>query len=125
MIWNTVCIIEDEPLTLQLYIDYINELGINAKGYTRASQYFDEFSQFETNSILILDLCLPEMDGIEVMIQLKQMVNPPPIILVSGFDADILRAAEQLGKKQKLNILSSIRKPVKSEELQELLKVAS
>ena len=120
MKWNTVYIIEDEPKLLQLYMSIIKELGIHAKGYTRASQFFDKFNQDKENSILILDLCVPEMDGIEVMIQLRKMVNPPSVILVSGFDTELLHSAEHFGEKLKLNILPSLTKPIRTEELLEL-----
>ncbi len=50
--------------------------GLNAQGIDRASRFFEQITVFETGPVLVLDLQMPEMDGIEVMWRLAQMTDP-------------------------------------------------
>ncbi len=117
----TVYLIDDEPELLELLSDVVELAGLNARGYTRASMFFEQVTTFEPNSILVLDLHMPEMDGIEVMRRLAQMKNPPALILISGHDIGVLYAAEKLGRAQNLKIIASLGKPVTIGHFRQLL----
>ncbi|MCP4042347.1 MAG: response regulator, partial [Gammaproteobacteria bacterium] len=94
----TVYLIDDEPELLVLLSDVVELAGLNARGYTQASRFFEQVPVFESDSILVLDLQMPEMDGIEVMRRLAQMTDAPSLILISGQDLGVLHAAEKLGR---------------------------
>ncbi|NOR52228.1 MAG: response regulator [Gammaproteobacteria bacterium] len=117
----TVYLIDDEPELLDLLAEVAEESGLRAQSYTRASRFFEQVTQFETNSILVLDLCIPEMDGIEVMGKLAQMENPPALLLISGREAGLLHSAEKLGRARNLSIIGSLTKPMIIGEFQEML----
>ncbi len=117
----TVYLIDDESELVKLLSDAVELVGLNARGYTRASRFFEQTTLFEPDSILVLDLHMPEMDGIEVMRRLTRMDDPPTLILISGHDAGVLHAAEKLGKAHNLEILASLGKPVSIHRFQQLL----
>jgi len=117
----TVYLIDDEPELVELLSDVVEMAGLLAKGYTRASQFFEEVTLFETGSILVLDLHMPEMDGIEVMRRLAKMNAPPALILISGTDSGVLHSAEKLGRAHSLDIIASINKPVAIDQFQHKL----
>jgi len=117
----TVYIIDDEPEIVELLSDVVEQAGLNVQGYTRASQFFKEVTLHNPDDILLLDLNLPEIDGIEVMRQLSKQDIQPALILISGTDKGLLAAAEKLGNAHNLKILSALSKPINNEVLLELL----
>ena len=62
--------------------------------------------------LLVLDLHMPEMDGIEVIRAIAEQGCNITLILVSGFDARVLHSAEQLAKAHYLKVAASLTKPV-------------
>ncbi len=121
MTQTTVYLIDDEPELLELLSEVVTMVGLNAKGFTRAIQFFEQVIKFELASILVLDLNMPEMDGIEVMRRLATMPSAPALILMSGHDTGVLHSAEKLGRAHNLDIIASLCKPVALDEFQRLL----
>ncbi|MCP4042747.1 MAG: EAL domain-containing protein, partial [Gammaproteobacteria bacterium] len=116
-----IYLIDDEPELLGMLSGAVKQAGLNAQGFTQASRFFEQIKVFEDDSILVLDLHMPEMDGIQVMRRLAQMAAPPALILISGQDIGVLRAAEKLGQAHNLEILASIPKPVPIERFRQLI----
>ena len=71
--------------------------------------------------LILLDLNMPDMDGVEVIRQLGARGFAGALVLLSGEDATTLRAAETLARAHKLRILGSQSKPVAQEALAQLL----
>ncbi len=62
--------------------------------------------------ILLLDLQMPDIDGVEVIRELAQDNKNSPLILMSGCDEAVLHSSSQLAKEYGLNVVSSITKPI-------------
>ena len=118
---KTVYLIDDEPDLLNLLGEMVTLTKLKAHKYTQANHFFEEITEFECDSILVLDLNMPEMDGIEVMRRLATMTAPPALILVSGHDQGVLHSAEKLGRAHNLEIIASLSKPVSLDEFKGLL----
>jgi EAL domain-containing protein (putative c-di-GMP-specific phosphodiesterase class I) len=116
----TVYLLDDEAALVELHCEVAEMAGFNAQGYIRASHFFEQVVEFETGSIMVLDLHMPEMDGIEVMRRLAQMPNSPALILISGHDAGVLRSAEKLCHAHGLEVIASLRKPLPVDTLLQL-----
>lgn len=108
---QTIYIIDDERQTADLMAEYALLLGYQAKTYTEAVKFFEETDPYTEGSLIILDLIMPEMDGIEVMRKMVKTGNILPLILVSGYDNSVLHSAEQLAKAHSLEIIATIAKP--------------
>jgi len=121
MMQKTVYLLDDEPELVELLCDLVEISGLQPQGYTRASELFKQVTVFSPDSILVLDLHMPEMDGIEVMRRLATMDDPPALILISGTDSGVLHAAEKLGRAHDLEIVASLSKPIPIDRFQELL----
>ena len=65
----------------------------------------------------MLDLNMPEMDGIEFVRHLVGLHYQGSLILVSGEDERMLRTAEKLVRAHNIPILGYLHKPVKPEAL--------
>ncbi len=116
----TIYLLDDEEALVELHSEIAELAGFNAQGYTRAIQFFEQVVDFETGSVMVLDLHMPEMDGIEVMRRLAQMSNTPALILISGHDAGVLRSAEKLCRAHGLEVIGSFRKPMSLDTLLQL-----
>jgi len=119
---TTVYLLDDEPELLELLGDAVELTGLVSKRFTRANRFFEEVSEFSSQSILVLDLNMPEMDGIEVMRRLAVMDVSPSLILMSGHDISVLHSAEKLGYAHNLDIIATLSKPISLEQFQQLLR---
>ena len=73
--------------------------------------------------LLVLDLNMPEMDGIEVIRKIAEKKYNITLILVSGFDARVLHSAQQLAEAHFLNVAASLTKPVPINEFVKVLNI--
>lgn len=118
-----ILVVDDEPFLLNLHARILNNLGYTSvKTYDSAFQALEAFDISSVPPDLILmDLNMPEMDGVEFMRSLVKCDYSGSIILVSGEDERILQSAEKLVQAHQLTVLGHLRKPVKPETLSALL----
>ena len=118
---QTIYIIDDDKQTVGLLAEYAKLLGYQASTYTMAESFFDEADAILDNSIIILDLNMPGMDGIEVMRRMVKIHIKLPLILISGYDSGVLHSAEQLAKAYSLDIIATIAKPFKYNDFKNII----
>ncbi|RLA02111.1 MAG: hypothetical protein DRQ47_07220, partial [Gammaproteobacteria bacterium] len=82
--------------------------------------FFKE-SKFNDDSIIILDLNMPIMDGIEVIRKLSNNNSKASLILMSGYDMGVLHSAEKLACAHGLEIMTSVMKPIQLDKLLSVL----
>src|SRR4029077_17565618 len=70
--------------------------------------------------VLVCDLNMPGMDGIELLRHLAGLPDAPALAMVSG-DDHILRIAAELGRAHRLRVLGTIPKPATPTALSEVL----
>lgn len=118
----SVYLLDDEPAQVDLLSEFVELSGMKAQGYTHASQFFEQISTKTDCDILVLDLQMPEMDGIEVMRRLNEIHVKPALILISGHDTGVLNSAEKLGRAHDFEIIASMNKPLNMAQFQTLIK---
>jgi EAL domain-containing protein (putative c-di-GMP-specific phosphodiesterase class I) len=72
-------------------------------------------------SVIVLDLKIPGMDGIELLRALAADKCAAHVVLASGSDVKILESAHQLGRERGLNMSGMLRKPAHVDTVRELL----
>jgi EAL domain-containing protein (putative c-di-GMP-specific phosphodiesterase class I)/FixJ family two-component response regulator len=107
-----IYLLDDDPDMLALLDDMVDCIGLQAECFSRANHFFDVVGNLQQPSLMVLDLNMPEMDGVEVMRRLSTMQMPPALILVSGHDLSVLHAAVKLGRAHNLTIIDSLVKPI-------------
>ncbi len=71
-------------------------------------------------SLIVLDLNMPGVDGIEVIRFLAANKSQASLVISSGSDKAILRSAEELAKAHGLDVIGVLKKPVRLAELKRL-----
>ena len=118
-----IMIVDDEPSILDLTQRHLEKMGYCNIISCQSGQLALEKYQVNTVSfdIIISDLNMPEMNGVELLRHLSEEGYCGGIILLSGEDQRILEVAKELAKARNLNVLGYISKPFKREALELLL----
>lgn len=116
---ESLIVIDDDQQFAMLLGEVALSAGYEAVICTNAREYFEKE---QSHSIMVLDLNMPEMDGVEVIRRLGDIGQSINLILVSGYDTGVLHSAEKLAEEHNLNIIGSLTKPLKISKFIELLK---
>lgn len=116
-----ILVIDDEALctrTLTAMLAHLgpHEIQCAANGDQAlaiiANQSFD---------LILCDLRMPGRDGVETLRLLAEVQVKSGIVLLSGSDPRLLRAAQELGRTRGLLMLGTLTKPIALHDLEELL----
>ena len=114
-----ILVVDDEPFMLKLHLRLLANLGYTAatpcEGAAQALETMDLADK--PPDLILLDLNMPEIDGVEFLRYLVKRDYPGSLILVSGEDERVLQAAEKLVLAHHITSLGHLRKPVKPEML--------
>jgi len=116
---NSVFIVDDDTLTCNLLNTIVEPIFGNIKTFQHPREFLA--LTFNTQDIIILDLMMPDMDGIEVIRHLAEHKSPASLILVSGYDSGVLHSAETLAVSCGLNVINTFTKPINTKVLTCLL----
>lgn len=121
---NNILVVDDDPTQLVLLSGYFTGLG--CKHIFEASSAQDALSIVQNNkdqiSLIVSDLMMPDMDGIEMMRSLKDEAFSGSIALVSSLDWSVINSARKLGELHELKVIGACRKPLKKIELDAVFK---
>ena len=118
-----ILILDDEPFMLKLLGRMLANLGftqVTCCDSGRAALASLDSSN-KPPDVILLDLNMPEMDGLEFVRHLVERLYGGSLILVSGEDERMLQAAGKLVRAHKISLLGHLRKPVRPEALSALL----
>jgi EAL domain-containing protein (putative c-di-GMP-specific phosphodiesterase class I) len=118
-----ILVVDDEAFILNLSVRILNNLGCkNIETANNGAVALDLIDKSDKSfDIIICDLNMPEMDGIEFMRHASGKDFTGGMILLSGEDERMLETAKDLAKAHKLNILGVIPKPLKPDTIKDLL----
>lgn len=118
-----ILVVDDDSFILSLAVRVLHQQGYDkVDTASNGKEAIEKLASSELPfDIVICDLNMPEMNGVDFMRHAKEMDYTGGIILLSGEDHRILDMAIEMGKAQNLNVLGSIFKPVSPPALEELL----
>lgn len=117
-------ILDDDPLTCNTIAAIARMAGLTVK-YTSDPQKFFEITQAWQPDFLAIDLIMPQMDGVQVMVELANQQCRAKIFITSGVGSRVLEAAGRAAGEHGLNICGVLPKPFTPTELRSLLESPS
>ena len=116
-----VLIVDDEPPARarlrDLIADCAAELDLEVVGEASTGRAAVDLLASTPADVILLDIRMPEMDGIELAQHVQKLVPPPAIIFTTAYDAYAIRAFE-------VHAVDYLLKPIRTARLLEALKRA-
>lgn len=119
-----VLILDDDKFMLEFVSHLFRELGVGEVLVAedgKAGLYVLS-AQIDPIDLLLCDVEMPGMDGIEFLRNIADQKYTGKIVLFSGVDADLLKAIERLAIVRGLDVIGILSKPVTIESLTVVLK---
>jgi len=112
-------VVDDEQDMLDYITDVIEDLDYDVISLSDSNLFSTIFSP--EIDILILDLFMPGIDGIELLRLIPNVNQHVTVVFMSGKDTSILHSAEQLAIEQGISVLGTLQKPFSPEDLEQVL----
>ncbi len=119
-------VVEDHDFQRSIAVSQLRQLG--AEGVLEASDGADalaklrpDFAQRGAVDVMVCDLDMPGMDGVELIrhVATEQLVRS--LILLSGLDTTLISSVENMARAHGIPVLGIIEKPVSLQKLSNLL----
>jgi DNA-binding NtrC family response regulator len=116
-----VLIIDDDAGFIHVVGAIARQLGMEVRTLNDPLGATQVFSDYRPD-VLMLDMIMPEKDGIDVLNEILSIGIPVQIVLTSGFGDTYLRLAESVAQYHGIKRVDILKKPFRRDELIELLK---
>ncbi len=113
-------VVDDEPQITTLVADVGEIAGFETRVANTAAE-FKEIIATTNPTVIVMDIVMPDMDGIELLQWLADRGCVAPIVLISGFDPLYLRTARMIGTANGLQFVEPLAKPIRIAQLQAVL----
>ncbi len=117
---NRLLIIDAEPEKCEFLAAAANRLGFDVDIARDAADVITALRQFRPTAVL-LDLQVPGSDGIEILRLLADQESDATVLVVGGDEPRVREAAVRLGTAKGLNMAGALPKPLRLQELQNVL----
>ena len=108
-----ILVLDDEPFMLKLLAHLLHEIGFHR--VTTSDNGAEALQALASGGhamdLVLLDLNMPDMDGVEFVRALVERGYGGSLILVSGEDERVLHMAEKLVQAHQVNVLGHLSKP--------------
>src|SRR5262245_49102870 len=113
---NTVLVVDDDPEGREQLMLVLETLGYRAEGAASGEEALARLAHEDGPDAVLLDVMMPDVDGLEILKRYRARGGRAPVIMVSGIDkAGTVMTAIRLGATDYLT------KPYDGDELRDLL----
>lgn len=117
-------VIEDQTVQRKIAVRMLRNMGVEA--VEEAEDGFQALTLLTGRAmgpdVIVSDLRMPGMDGIEFLRELGQARPTTSIVLASGLESALLGAAEAVARAEGLDVLGTLEKPLTPEKLDQVLR---
>lgn len=112
---KTIAIVDDNAEFALLLRQFLSSKGYETTVFLSSAEFLNQdATHFD---VVLLDLFMPDPNGITVIRQLATSAYAGGVVLMSGEDHAVLRSALELAKAQQLQKITAIKKPFALKEL--------
>lgn len=118
-----ILVLDDDPFILKLLSYILSGLGYkNVECHLSGNDALCAMSMSNaTPDIILMDINMPGMDGVEFVRHLAEREYTGTVILISGEEDLVLRATEKLARTYHLSVAGCLHKPINASALLPLL----
>lgn len=116
---SRVYVIDDEEEYLALIEAFAATSEIHTIKLDKWSE--DIVTQLKRDDLLIIDIRMPDVNGVDILMTLAEHCFAGGIIVMSGSDQDLIDSVCSLAKKLELNYIGTLRKPFRLATFKELI----
>lgn len=109
---NVLLVVDDDRELLALIAEVGRRSGFNVITADSSAEFRRAVAQTQP-SLVILDLQMADMDGVEALRHLAMGGILADVLLLSGMDSKVLATARQFGQSQGLRMLEPLQKPAR------------
>jgi len=117
MIPNRLLVVDDEIAIGEFLNEIITEWGFEVVVATTHAAFTQTYRSFKP-AVIILDLAMPDGDGIELLRFLAREDCDAQVLLLSGFDGRVRQTAARIGADLGLKMMEPLQKPVSIVDLE-------
>jgi EAL domain-containing protein (putative c-di-GMP-specific phosphodiesterase class I)/FixJ family two-component response regulator len=116
---KTLLVVDDEID----FASYVGEVAADLSFDVLVSDNPTEFHTLYSNTIdvIVLDLFMPQVDGVELLRFLADNNSQASVVFMSGKDPSVLRSAKELATEQGISVLGWLQKPFRAQQLEDIL----
>jgi EAL domain-containing protein (putative c-di-GMP-specific phosphodiesterase class I)/CheY-like chemotaxis protein len=114
---NRLLIVDDEPGVVDFVAAVARKLGFTVASTASGVEFLRLVESFRP-TIMVMDLHLPDTDGVELLRMLVARGCKTSIVLISGSDDRVLATAHELGMSRGLAMCGTLAKPLTAADLQ-------
>lgn len=104
-------IVDDEPKICKFLEKASHPLGFEVQTLSSPEAFIETLKSFRP-IVVILDLMMPDCDGVELLRKMKDIDSDVHVIVISGMDQRTLSVAQNLGRSHGLKMLGVMQKPI-------------
>ncbi len=123
--FDSVLVIDDDPVLRAILDTYFSNRGAaNVHHAANGLEALDVLSSQKPVDLIVCDLNMPQLDGVEFIASLKDADAACPIVILSGTIDVVIAMAEEMAASLKLEVIGTIRKPFSAEKMDAVLDTA-
>jgi EAL domain-containing protein (putative c-di-GMP-specific phosphodiesterase class I)/FixJ family two-component response regulator len=116
---HKILVIDDEKEVGRFICDVTEGMALSCVATTDQATFFEQLTPSTT--LILLDLVMPDTDGVEILRKLANQHCKVGIVLMSGIGRRVIESAEKFATSLGLNIVGSLHKPFRIGDLEEVV----
>jgi CheY-like chemotaxis protein len=113
-------VVDDEPDFAEFVSDAAGELGYETRICIQPLDFRRIYAEFSPTHI-VLDVVMPELDGIEIMQWLAAQGSTAKVVVTTGYNPQYAKMAGLVGADRGLQAVKTLTKPVRLADLRAAL----